>query len=173
MWTQNNILCSSGRIQNANGWRRYGLVRCGDTERYRNIAHYAQYTGYSNLCIRCLRNGIDVERCAYKAVTGAVGSRQHIQSAYLFPIVVDSQLEFIFGRVGHYLILLAFMYLKVSVYVFQDSRVSGFICDGQMQGGSGSVGQVWCINAEGFFFSVHPQLRVRLQNCRVRIASRY
>lgn len=130
-----------------------GLVRCGDTERYRNIAHYAQYTGYSNLCIRCLRNGIDVERCAYKAVTGAVGSRQHIQSAYLFPIVVDSQLEFIFGRVGHYLILLAFMYLKVSVYVFQDSRVSGFICDGQMQGGSGSVGQVWCINAEGFFFS--------------------
>ena len=48
-----------------------GLVRCGDTERYRNIAHYAQYTGYSNLCIRCLRNGIDVERCAYKAVTGA------------------------------------------------------------------------------------------------------
>ena len=31
-----------------------GLVRCGDTERYRNIAHYAQYTGYSNLCIRCL-----------------------------------------------------------------------------------------------------------------------
>ena len=129
-----------------------GLVRCGDTERYRNIAHYAQYTGYGNLCIRCLRNGIDVERCAYKAVTGAVGSRQHIQPAYLFPIVVDSQLEFIFGRVGHYLILLAFMYLKVSVYVFQDSRVSGFICDGQMQGGSGSVGQVWCINAEGFFF---------------------
>ena len=45
-----------------------GLVRCGDTERYRNIAHYAQYTGYGNLCIRCLRNGIDVERCAYKAV---------------------------------------------------------------------------------------------------------
>ena len=76
-----------------------GLVRCGDTERYRNIAHYAQYTGYGNLCLRCLRNGIDVERCAYKAVTGAVGSRQHIQSAYLFPIVVDSQLEFIFGRV--------------------------------------------------------------------------
>lgn len=149
-----------------------GLVRCGDTERYRNIAHYAQYTGYGNLCIRCLRNGIDVERCAYKAVTGAVGSRQHIQPAYLFPIVVDSQLEFIFGRVGHYLILLAFMYLKVSVYVFQTAvfPVSSVMARCRVEaaplGRSGA-------SMRKDSFSVHPQLRVRLQNCRVRIASRY
>ena len=129
-----------------------GLVRRSDAERYGDIAHYAQYTGYGKLCIRRLRNGIDVERCACKAVAGAVCPRKHIQPAYLFPIVVDGQLKVIFGRISHHLVLLSFVYFQFSVYVFQDGGVSGFICDGQMQGGSGAVGQVRCINAERLFF---------------------
>ena len=129
------------------------LLRCIDTKRNGDIAYHTQHTGDGYLCIGSLRNGVNVERGTHKTVARTVRSRQHLQSTHFFPVIIDSQLQFITRRIGHHLIFFPLMDTEFAIQVFNHCRVTRFISNSHVQSRFRSpVRHTGSVNTESLFF---------------------